>query len=159
ANLPTDPGKLRKLLKRPVMTSGYGVEPGGVFNQLSEKMGKISRRATNYMADKLEQAAHEIMPGVKEIKDYIRELAPHCAKKNEPLRWTSPTGFPVINRYHAAKSRRVYYGADKDFRIFDGWHDAILKGDAVRGSAPNFVHSLDAAHLIRSVNAAAEEGI
>jgi hypothetical protein len=163
--LPKDEAELRKILKAPVMTAGYGVTGYGVFNQLRDKLGdglpKYAMAGGIYMARKLEEAADEIMPRVKEIKDYIRGLAKVCAvpERNEPLRWTSPTGFPVINRYHDRKSRRVYYGADKDFRIFDGWGDDILRDEATNGSAPNFVHSLDAAHLIRSVNAAAEEGI
>ena len=41
----------------------------------------------------------------------------------------------------------------------DGHTGKILDEKAQNGAAPNFVHSMDAAHLIRLVLASAEEGI
>ena len=41
----------------------------------------------------------------------------------------------------------------------DGFKPGILKRKSMNAAAPNFVHALDASHLIRVVNAAASEGI
>src|SRR5262249_17540176 len=45
------------------------------------------------------------------------------------------------------------------YRVADGWSSNIKKTDARNAAPANFVHSRDAAHLIRSVNAAATEGV
>ena len=52
----------------------------------------------------------------------------------------------------------MYIGA-REFVVADGYLPDIAKEDAVRASAPNFVHSLDASHLIRTVNAAVDADI
>lgn len=50
-------------------------------------------------------------------------------------------------------------GVRVEYTVADGWSSDILK-DKARSSAPaNFVHSRDAAHLIRGVNGAVREGI
>jgi len=43
--------------------------------------------------------------------------------------------------------------------VGDGFKPGILKRKSMNAAAPNFVHALDASHLIRVVNAAASEGI
>ena len=158
-NLPIDKKELRKLLKAPVFTSGYGVTDYGVVGQLRDKMDvDVPWHAGTYMADKLEDASEELLPGIKEIKDYIRKLAACCAEYDEPLRWMSPSGFPVINSYHKPINDSVeFLGRELTF-AFD-WKDELSKDDAIAGSAPNFVHSMEAAHLTRVANAASEEGI
>jgi hypothetical protein len=44
-------------------------------------------------------------------------------------------------------------------KVAEGHTGKILLNDTLNGAAPNFVHSMDAAHLIRVVLASAEEGI
>jgi hypothetical protein len=159
AKIPTDKAKLRKLLKTPVMTSAYGVTDAGVVKQLRDKLGQVMPwHAGSYMAKKLEAAGEDLLPGIKEIKEYIRELATLCAEYDEPLRWTSPTGFPVINRYHESITDSVEFNG-RELTFAFRWKDELTKDEAIRGSAPNFVHSLEAAHLARVANSAAEEGI
>ena len=43
--------------------------------------------------------------------------------------------------------------------VADGVKSKILKGKSMNAAAPNFVHALDASHLVLVVNAAASEGI
>ena len=153
-----DEQELRKLLKSPVMTSGYGVQYDGVYNQLSAKIGDLTRAASNYMHDILETAGEEIIPGVKYVKDCVRGIQKILADGDVPMISTSPTGFPMVNMYSEPIIETRYYGG-KEFNVAVGWQDDLIKQKAINASAPNFVHSLDAAHLIRVVNAAAEEGI
>jgi len=94
--------------------------------------------------------------------EYICGLTDHCTKRGRPLRWFSPTGLPIANRYYKSNTSTVEMklrGVRVRYRVADGWSSDIVKRKA-RDSAPaNFVHSRDAAHLIRSVNAAVREGI
>ena len=73
------------------------------------------------------------------------------------LEWTSPSGFPVENRYQVpnivtVKYKRGSFRVEHD--IADGVKDEIDYDGVRYAAAPNFVHSLDAAHLIKVVNAA-----
>jgi DNA-directed RNA polymerase, mitochondrial len=94
--------------------------------------------------------------------NYVCEVAEHCTKDGRFLQWTSPTGFPVENRYQVSNVVTVNcMSGDVRVRhdIADGVTPEIRKGKAKFSAAPNFVHSRDAAHLIKTVNAAVSEGI
>ena len=95
---------------------------------------------------------------------YIRALAQHCIDSGRFLTWTSPTGFPIENSYceeHDVITVNLKRG---EVRIRhdilpDGCTDKVKLPKALDSAAPNFIHSLDAAHLVRTVNAAVAEGI
>jgi DNA-directed RNA polymerase len=76
------------------------------------------------------------------------------------MEFTSPTGFPAGNRYNKSKTRRVELKfVGETATVAHAYTDEIKKDKALDSAAANLVHSLDAAHLIRVVNAAAQEGI
>jgi DNA-directed RNA polymerase, mitochondrial len=85
-----------------------------------------------------------------------------CAEKNIPVRWTTPLGLPVINRYHAPKIKNISVSlGDKRRRVKFAVGDkpGIAKKKAVNAITANFVHSIDAAHLHLVVLAADKESI
>jgi DNA-directed RNA polymerase, mitochondrial len=82
------------------------------------------------------------------------------------LQWTAPTGFPWANRYFKQKTTQVRLYLHKlgvPFRVLlttgEGDEPEIDVKSAKNGVAPNFVHACDAAHSMRTVNAAVAEGI
>ena len=88
---------------------------------------------------------------------YIRGLAECEADRGQPLRWTSPTGLPCTNLYQESNIRTVHLlcmGEYVRHRVGDGFTSRLRKRKAMDAAAPNSVHSLDASHLIRVVNAA-----
>jgi DNA-directed RNA polymerase len=111
-------------------------------------------------------ACERELPGPKIVMDYVVKVADHCADQERFLEWTSPSGCPVSNRYQVLNiitviCMRGRKGARKraaTHKIADGFKDEIDR-DVRSGASPNFVHSLDAAHLVKVVNAAASEGI
>jgi DNA-directed RNA polymerase len=93
---------------------------------------------------------------------YFGALSKHYAEKNLSLEWISSTGFPVGNRYHEPNKKTVnlLWGAQRvEYTVAEGRLPIVRLKKAIRSAAPNFVHSMDASHLIRVVNAAAEEDI
>jgi DNA-directed RNA polymerase len=162
------PKQIRKLLKTPAMTFAYSATLSGMANQINEVYREISsgdeppHAARFYLAKKIAEAAKELLPGPARVMRYIRDLAKHCALENRSLEWKSPTGFPVCNRYQEPNTTIVYLvanGIEVRYRVADGYLPAVNKPKAMNAAAPNFVHSLDAAHLIRAVNAATSDGI
>jgi DNA-directed RNA polymerase len=80
--------------------------------------------------------------------------------REQYLRWTTPAGFPWANRCYKQKTKQVrlyLHSLGVPFRVL--LNPEIDKRKAKNGVAPNFVHACDAAHLMRTVNAAVAEGI
>jgi DNA-directed RNA polymerase len=114
-----------------------------------------------YLAQKVREAADQLLPGPGNVMRFIRRLTKAANDRGKLLTWTSPTGFPVINHYRPSKVRTIDIrdGIRVQHRIGDGYLNKINKKKAIDSAAPNFVHSLDAAHLIRVANRASTEGI
>jgi DNA-directed RNA polymerase len=70
---------------------------------------------------------------------------------------------PCENRYQKSKYKTVQClrGSVRvaQHKIAVGVHDRAKKKKTIQSAAANFTHSLDAAHLVKVVNAAASEGI
>jgi hypothetical protein len=166
-----DTKQKRKLLKRPIMTFGYSVTDYGACRQISEAAYRDLDPFTNekppkgafmYLAKKVREACKQELPGAKWVMDYICMLAKYCLDDGRFLTWVSPSGFPVENRYLVPNMVTVNCMSGSvrvRHNIADGVTDKIDRYEVKNGAAPNFVHSLDAAHLVRVVNAAVSEGI
>jgi DNA-directed RNA polymerase len=79
------------------------------------------------------------------------------ATHNFPIEWTSPFGFYVYQTYYKTKQRRIstqLSGKLKNHRVSTQelvpyYQDVQKSKNAI---SPNFIHSLDAAHLMFTVN-------
>jgi DNA-dependent RNA polymerase len=163
-----DKKEIRKICKTPVMAFGYGITTPKITLEVwlaCQEIGKghPPKGACRYLAKKIEEACKELLQGPIKVKRYIRDLAQHCCdkenKKDRIMRWVSPSGFPCANRYLKPNVRTVSIGSGAlrvRRRIAEGWSDEILRGDAIDGAMANFVHSMDAAHLIFIVLAMTE---
>lgn len=158
----------RKLLKTPVMTFGYSVTEAGAADQIEEvyksfrKNEEPPKGAFRYLAKKVLEACEEELPGPKRVMDYLCQVAEHCTDQGRFMEWTSPSGFPVANRYQKPNIVTVNCmsgGVRVRHDIADGCTDKINRRKAAHSAAPNYVHSLDSAHLAKVVNAAVSEGI
>jgi hypothetical protein len=158
----------RKLLKQPIMTFAYSVTPAGAALQINKvyrsfrQNAKPPEGAFGYLARKVLEACKIVLPGPARVMHYIRDLAKHCADQGRFLEWVSPTGFPVSNRYQVPKTIIVDCtsgGVRVQHKIADGITDQIDLAKTLAAASPNLIHSLDAAHLIKVVNAAVSEGI
>src|SRR5262249_20962374 len=76
------------------------------------------------------------------------------------LESTSPTGVPIANRYRESKPTRVrlpFLGSN--LVIADEYTNVARGTKTVNSVVANVVHSMEASHAMRSVNAAVTEGI
>lgn len=180
-------GDWRKVFKRNTMTTFYGSKGFGMSQQhMDDLMEPLSlevmqnKRATHPFGQTRKEhhaasrilAAHaaaaikgEIPLAIKAM-EFIQKLAAMMAHEGKPLEWVSPIGLPWSNRYHDPVTEQVKlwmhdHGVRRRFYpvVADGYKKTINKNHSVNGSAPNFVHACDAAHLLRTVNAARAEGI
>jgi Autographiviridae RNA polymerase len=159
----------RGLLKRPVMTFSYGVTEGGVRAQIIEAYKEEHWGHephpwhVDYLAKMIMAATKEILKRPDAVMEFIRGLAGLQAWRNLPLKWITPSGLPVSsNRCYEPNTKTVELklaGTRVEYRVAEGRNDKIVHADAIDDGPANFVHSMDAAHLVLSVNAAVEEGI
>jgi DNA-directed RNA polymerase len=90
----------------------------------------------------------------------IQGIAKAAAAKGRPLTWTTPTGFiveQVVYRDEALRVRtQLFGGMALQLREPTGRLDVRRMKNC---AAPNYVHSMDASHLIKSVNGFHAAGI
>ncbi len=92
---------------------------------------------------------------------YLQDIAKVVAKEGVPIHWVTPVGFPVYQYYPEMKSRRVETHLMGQV-IQSTIREAKPETDKMkqRNSCPaNYVHSLDSACMIRTVNIARAKGI
>jgi DNA-directed RNA polymerase len=177
----------RKLVKRNVMTFAYSSKEFGMSEQhfedtmepLELKLLKKEidahpfgeseeewRQCSRYLAKRVLAAIKDVVKGPAQAMEFMQKLAKALAHEGKPLAWTSPAGLPCINRYHENTTEVIeLWCYDKGVKlrtqvtVATGYETPIAKEKAAAGIAPNFVHSHDAAHLLLTVAASADEGI
>ena len=164
----------RKLCKRPVMTTPYGATIYGMREQIKDE---LKRRNTNKIGTEMEwdnfdnivlvsdtiyQAIGEIIVKSREFMDWLQEIAQTVGGSNFPMEWMTPFGFYVYQTYYKSKQKRIQThlsGKLKSYRasvreIIPYYQDIYKIKNSI---APNFIHSMDAAHLMFVVNDLAYE--
>ena len=170
----------RKLVKRNVMTYSYSSNVRGMAEQLREDVmlplslqnephpfgNDDGFRASWYLAQQNYAAIKGVVRLPAQAMAFLQRLARAMAYENKPLRWASPAGVPWINQYTKPQTKQVKLWLHDGLvriryttKIVVGELPQIEKGKAASAVAPNFVHALDAAHLLRTVNEAVAEGI
>jgi DNA-directed RNA polymerase len=160
-----NPKDQRKVVKRNVMTLGYGGTAYGMGQQIIDD----TRDMSEYLRDKehlwgallgnlVFATCYRRLPGPARMLRLFQELADRCNEKAEDLCWTVPvTGFPVVQSYRepTIKRAKLTYGDDELKVQLESWDDSRLDKEGQRtGTAPNVVHSFDAGHLGMVVAAA-----
>jgi DNA-directed RNA polymerase len=160
--------QLRKLFKSPLMTFLYSARPRSMQEKLVEVYADLFEKneprddAAAFLTKAVRLACADTLPGPMRIMKYIRALALHCFKQKKFMEWTSPSGFACSNRYeepNIVKIDLLYGGVRSRYTVADGTLPEMMKGRILDAAPPNFVHSLDAAHLVRTVLAANRDGI
>jgi len=172
-----DPGAIvspldinRALVKRPVMTTPYGATLYGMREQIYEELKKqldkgiifttISKDKDlwvfcKYLATVIYESIGEVVVSAREGMDWLQEVARVLSKDSRPIYWTVPTGFIVKQKYLrpiVKQVKTIINGKMASLFSAHGAGDKLDKHKQTNGIAPNYVHSLDACHLMKTVN-------
>jgi DNA-directed RNA polymerase len=153
----------RKLCKRGTMTYCYGVTQQGLKDALREDgfldWASNQFSAGQYIGKHIWAGILECITGATEAMDWLRRCATCANKAGVLLNWHTPSGFHVAHPYNEPQSVRVQcLSGEVHFRVFDP--DADVSPHKQRNALPpNFVHSLDASHLLMTVSAGEAAGI
>lgn len=154
----------RKMAKIATMNKPYGITLRGIQEELVHKKKAEHCRdrwgGALYVARVLDECVKELVVKAVEIMEWLREMAEELAKANRGLRWTTPTGFVVVHEERRPKVHRIeipYPTASGSIKTCtvriaaDGGRQRLNKTKQRNGIAPNFVHSMDAAHMMRTI--------
>jgi DNA-directed RNA polymerase len=158
----------RSTVKRGVMTTGYGLTYRGMRDQLIEDKWTSGLEGSelanaDYLRDKMSEAIADTVQSSKVVMGYLQDVATALAEADYPFRWTTPAGMTVQQSYwNMQKStvKTLYGGVRNEVRL---WKEdkslGLSRGKQMLAAAPNWTHSMDAAHLVKTVNAATKAGI
>ena len=159
----------RKLLKTPIMTFAYSSTVRGMRDKIIKTYLEMlpartqpTFEAATFLATVIRRACADKLPGPAGIMKYIQALAWHRFKQGKFLELPGPTGFPFANICYKPQTFDIdldYGGIRTRYTVADGPAPEIDKSQVRSSAAPNFVHFLDATHLIFIVLEANKEGI
>lgn len=171
-----DHGISRTLVKRSVMTTPYGVTRRAAIDYVvadylkeGKDEGTFAREewmvAATVVMDSVWPAIGDVVVKGREAMSWLRQSASKIVKQlpedqEGVVTWETPSGFPASQAYYAAKVYKIKTRLHGPCQI--NIVEETDESDPTRhasGLAPNFVHSMDAAHLHLTTAAASLRGI
>ena len=165
----------RKATKRPTMVYPYGwtfyscrayvdewyqdrIRKDHVDNPFSEAE---RYKVTGYLAKYVWQSIHEVFDRPTKCMKYLQEVAKVLTRAGKDVTWETPTGFPVLQHYtkQVSKSVSTQIAGEATWVNFKDSTDELSLARAKQGISPNFVHSIDASILTKTVIDANSRGI
>ncbi|KAH9806287.1 DNA-directed RNA polymerase 3 [Citrus sinensis] len=155
----------RKLVKQTVMTSVYGVTFVGAREQIKrrlEEKGHITDdrqlfAAACYAAKVTLTALGEIFEAARSIMGWLGDCAKVIASENQPVRWTTPLGLPVVQPY--CKNERHLIRTSLQVLALQREGKSVEIRKQRTAFPPNFVHSLDGSHMMMTAVACRDAGL
>lgn len=162
----------RQLTKQNTMTVPYGVSKFGMKDQLLAQFQKLKEDGVDfgfvtsvedaqYLSEVNWEAIGSTVVAARAAMDWLQQAAKVVASNDLPISWTTPSGLPVLQSYRDQVGKRFDFEVEgKRYRMMlriEG--DKLDRRKQSSGISPNFVHSLDAAHMKRTVCYALEAGV
>lgn len=146
----------RKVVKRAVMTTPYGVTKQGILMQFiadghCRDIEGLPYQNANYLKNAVYDAVSEVVVSARLYMDWLQEVTGILASTGKPTSWTTPIGCRIVQDYRTAKRKQIRTPMGYlDFRD-DNADDPINENKQASSIAPNVVHSFDACHLYMTV--------
>jgi len=156
----------RKITKRSTMCEPYGLTFYGIQRYIKteghldwipkEDRGKAIVELARAIKNSLDLCLSEPNKG----KQYLKEIIGYANDLNKHVIWTTPSGFKVVHHYNKNQTRRslskLY--STKELTFFIRTKD-VDERSALQAIAPNYIHSLDAAHMFLTLQRMAYDHI
>ena len=179
-------GVNRKICKRPVMTLAYGTVEWTFRGQIATfllddlpshkrpdfaKADGFNKKDPHcvYMAKAIWVALDTVVNSAKEGLKFLRSAVDRHIENDLAIQWTAPSGFHVVQQNWAKVPYQIgktlmgggKYRPTYEVRATDEEATALKYNTRKQrdGIAPNFIHSLDAAHLMLTTCAAVDEDV
>jgi DNA-directed RNA polymerase, mitochondrial len=167
----------RKMVKQTVMTSVYGVTYRGaraqVENRIREKVdaGVLDGKswgdsafqtrfaAAGYLANLTLTSIGDLFEDAKAIMTWLADIADIVSVQEDPVQWVTPIGFPILQPYrnHTAGQIRTVMQHVVVAEVSESL--PVAKQRQRTAFPPNFVHSLDATHMLMTAKECEAHGL
>ncbi|KAA8499719.1 DNA-directed RNA polymerase 3, chloroplastic [Porphyridium purpureum] len=155
----------RKVVKQTVMTSVYGVSLIGARRQIGNKLKEIDAvsakdrpKAALYLAKHTLSGIGNIFRNATHIMEWLQSISHEITRTGNFVQWTTPLGLPVIQPY-AKRAGGSAGNVKKNKTVLGALSLKSLNEDLGSGAEvdkrknstalpPNYVHSLDASHMM-----------
>ena len=183
-----DYGVSRSTVKRNTMTYGYSSGRYGFADQLFEDTmrplaDKVMRGELKEhpFGDKVQQqaaarhlasinfdAVQNVISSAAAGMSFFQSVAGALAHEGKPFRFTTPIGFPVVQKYTYWDVKKVkIYLHDREAGVLKRTQISVRekatkridKKKAKAAVSPNIIHSMDSAHLLLTVLTAKQNGV
>lgn len=163
----------RKIVKRNVMTLPYGASLFGFADQLVDEVRKRGTLGNPYLPDDImfnccrylarinRQAISMVVVKSVECMDWMQEITTKVAKAGHTIAWTTPLGVTVEQKSMKQKLKRIetYWGGVRIRLGINQDTDKLHTNKMSNGIAPNYIHSMDASHLILTTLCMSAKGV
>ncbi|KAK7204648.1 hypothetical protein BZA70DRAFT_279684 [Myxozyma melibiosi] len=169
----------RKVVKQSVMTNVYGVTYIGARAQIASQLKQLPDLhegsvfgAASYLTKLVFQVVRDLFHGAHLIQDWFAECAKRIAKSYPPgtieedstqattaVVWTTPLGIPVVQPYRVPFRKQVstnlqtVYISEPLETYPVNWRKQTM------AFPPNYIHSLDATHMLLSAVVCGRKGL
>lgn len=160
----------RSTCKRNVMTVSYGATKYGMLEQLREDLHKATDGKfrewlgvaegvqdfdhLKYLSELIIKHIGTTVEAAPKVMGWLMECAHIVSENGLPVRWTTPSGLPVMQSYRKVKERRLDTTVG-NFRVsvlvYDQQKSQNTRRNAL-GISPNVIHSLDASAMMSTIN-------
>ena len=156
----------RNVTKRSTMCDAYGLTFYGMQKYVKQEghvdwVPKEQRGgAVVELARAIQSGLGETMESPNKGKEWLREVADLLNAMNKPFVWTTPSGFEVHHVYNQVLERVSYAELFNRQQLVFSTVTEDLDGKAqYLAISPNYIHSLDAAHMFLTIDRMLDEGI
>lgn len=166
-------GKItRKVIKQTVMTSVYGVTILGAKAQVHNRLQELDNitwpenkdvvmsRAALYIAKLALQSLGDLFSSADQIMNWLRTVAKLVTTlEQQPISWLTPLGLPVLQPYVRKNEFKVTTHHFSLSLLSESRMQAVSSIKQKSALPPNFVHSLDATHMLMTTADCATRGL
>jgi DNA-directed RNA polymerase, mitochondrial len=120
------------------------------------------REAINFFAQAVHDALAIEVEAAAYAMSWLKSAARILSNNGLAIKWRSPAGLPIVQNYTEVDSYQIEVMLEDGKRYQPRLTKETNRLDAdkqCKGIAPNFIHSLDAAHLMLTINRALDDGI
>lgn len=161
----------RKVVKQTVMTSVYGVTYIGARKQISARLHETFLTKGHIMDEKLEDEIYhascycaeltigsmgDLFNSARGIMAWLAKCASKVGESGQPMSWITPMGLPVVQPYRNKATKQVRTKVQHVLMV-DNESQPVSIGRQKSAFPPNFVHSLDSAHMMLTARRCLED--
>lgn len=158
----------RVVTKKPVMTLPYGATKQNcvysivqsILDSNTQVFSCTPFKAALYLAPIVWESIESTVESATTAMSWLKGVASTAARAKVPMMWTPPNGLPVVHASYEVDVMKIKSILSTQNVIKIGaFSDRLALHKMVNGASPNFVHSLDASHLMATVTAGARKGL